>query len=421
MELQKRAIAAFRAAGRRRDCAVALANLAGPSRLLGDQAEASRALEEALPIAHESGDRSLEATVLHNIGVGHVDTGNYALSIEHFKRSRELRRAVGDPSGEIHSLTSEAMAHAELAQGADALRCLQDAVAIVGRVPAHEKLLIPVIEGARGYFHLLGSEAVAAVFEQARALAALPTLLEILEMEAGTFGFRGHFAQGLAAISAGVAMAKEHARDRLAADFLSVRVSLLVLMGETAAADEACREMDSLAARGEPGATWDVLMSRAQIAEHAGDRDRARVRYREALNAAGIERLRVLASLPAARLELDGDPATAIRLLEGPAAREPRGLRTQRPRLLATLAAAQAGTGRLEEAREALAAAEASRDTWASSCDDLFAREMLARAHRAVGDLEGSARLLAALLESARGLGFHGLARRVERDAAAWR
>jgi Tfp pilus assembly protein PilF len=62
--------------------------------------------EQALPITREVGDKSGEATTLHNMGTIFIKIGQPTKALELYEQALPITREVGDKSGEVTTLNN---------------------------------------------------------------------------------------------------------------------------------------------------------------------------------------------------------------------------------------------------------------------------------------------------------------------------
>ncbi len=97
------AVALAREIGDRQGEANATGNLGNLFHCLGRYAEAREHYERHLALAREIGDREGEATGAGNLGLVFLSLGHYAEAREHFERGLALAREIGDRGGEANA------------------------------------------------------------------------------------------------------------------------------------------------------------------------------------------------------------------------------------------------------------------------------------------------------------------------------
>jgi tetratricopeptide (TPR) repeat protein/DNA-binding SARP family transcriptional activator len=130
VDLHRRAVEAWRAAGNTRGEAKALAELCFVLGRLGRYGEASDCVRQALAIARGTFDRAQEAEALDNLGLVLWLTSQYPQALAHFDQALTICRALGDRHGEADVLCHSAAALWHVSKYADALRRAEKALAL---------------------------------------------------------------------------------------------------------------------------------------------------------------------------------------------------------------------------------------------------------------------------------------------------
>ncbi|MHC4940207.1 MAG: CHAT domain-containing protein [Planctomycetota bacterium] len=116
--------------------ASAIDQLASTCSQLGDFDTAQVLWEEALAIAARLKEKTLQARVLGNQGIGMRRRGDFAAAIDAYEESLGLKRAVKDVRGEAITLSNLGSLYSDLGEYARALRKLEDALEIHRRAKA---------------------------------------------------------------------------------------------------------------------------------------------------------------------------------------------------------------------------------------------------------------------------------------------
>ena len=104
LALAAQALAIYRAIGDRFGQAYALAQLGSARYAINDHGGAAAVLDEALEVFREIGNRTGEAEVCNHLGALHLAGGDPHRARAHFRRSRELARAIPVPLEETRAV-----------------------------------------------------------------------------------------------------------------------------------------------------------------------------------------------------------------------------------------------------------------------------------------------------------------------------
>ncbi len=127
-------LAHYHTSGNRRGEATTLTNIGAVYANLGDQQQALRYYEQALPISREVGNRSGEAATLTNIGLVYADLGDKQQALRYYEQALPISREVGDRSGEATTLNNIGGVHFAAGDLQEALPYFEQAVEIAQRV-----------------------------------------------------------------------------------------------------------------------------------------------------------------------------------------------------------------------------------------------------------------------------------------------
>ena len=121
IEYYEQHLAIARETGDRRGEGMALGNLGGAYGDLGETRKAVKHFEQHLAIARETGDRRGEGATLGNLGVAYNDLGETRKAIEYFEQHLAIARETGDRRGEANALHNRAEALDELGRRQEAI------------------------------------------------------------------------------------------------------------------------------------------------------------------------------------------------------------------------------------------------------------------------------------------------------------
>jgi CHAT domain-containing protein/Tfp pilus assembly protein PilF len=97
---------------------------------IGQPQEALKYLQQALPIRREVGDRSGEVITLSNIGAVYRYIGQPQETLKYFQQALPIAREIGDRSGEATTLNSIGLVYRDIGQPQEALKYYQQALPI---------------------------------------------------------------------------------------------------------------------------------------------------------------------------------------------------------------------------------------------------------------------------------------------------
>lgn len=96
----------------------------------------------ALASARAVGNRWAEGATLNNLGIAHIDRGDFAVAADHYRDALALFRELGDEHGEMNSVANLGWVHHYQGEYADALRDLSAAVEFYRRTGADRNTAI---------------------------------------------------------------------------------------------------------------------------------------------------------------------------------------------------------------------------------------------------------------------------------------
>ncbi|MEG4208787.1 tetratricopeptide repeat protein [Microcoleus sp. S13_B4] len=128
------ALKLYREAGDRSGEATTLHNIGAVYSKLGEKQKALEYYSQSLPLTRAVGDRPGEATTLNNIGAVYSDLGEQQKALEYYSQSLPLRRAVGDHSGEATTLSNIGAVYSELGEKQKALEYLSQSLPLTRAV-----------------------------------------------------------------------------------------------------------------------------------------------------------------------------------------------------------------------------------------------------------------------------------------------
>ncbi|MCU0499655.1 MAG: tetratricopeptide repeat protein, partial [Anaerolineae bacterium] len=111
-----------------------LTNIGGVYADLGEKPRALSYYEQALPLQKAVGDRGGEATTLNNIGRVYDDLGEKQRALSYFEQALPLTRAVGDRGGEAATLNNIGKVYDDLGEKPRALSYYEQALPLVRAV-----------------------------------------------------------------------------------------------------------------------------------------------------------------------------------------------------------------------------------------------------------------------------------------------
>ena len=142
---------AARKLGNREIEGMALGNLGGAYRALGQTRRAIEYLEQVLAIARETGDRRSEGMTLGNLGSAYSDLGERDKALEYYGQRLNIARETGDRRGEGTGLQNRANEFAKLGRRQEAIADAWAALAIL------EEIEDPNVEKTRQLLAHLGA------------------------------------------------------------------------------------------------------------------------------------------------------------------------------------------------------------------------------------------------------------------------
>lgn len=346
---------------------------AGTYWYFGDYGKAGEEAQAGLALAKEAGDRKWEATCMHTLGVVAYRHGKPADAAALWREALEVRRGIGDRRGEASTLQALALVMPSIGEGDAVLATMQQALAIwreIGERRGEAVMLMNIgnqfVDTARYEEGLSHLEQAIERHRETGALVSEATTLANLGRAQEIVGFvdeaRASWARALQLFTE---LGDPNGE-------MAVRVMVGSVLGDYGEGEEAQAQLEAAVALAErSGAKAKLAMARRYLGEllHVtGARDAGWAHVRAALaleeetrNATG----RVQTLLAAGNMALaEGDAEGAAGHLEA-AIVDARGSGgAQLPLLLARLARAHRGTGRLDEAaacaREALERLEGS-------------------------------------------------------------
>jgi tetratricopeptide (TPR) repeat protein len=138
---------------------------------LGNTQQALEALQQALAISREVGDRIMEAATLSSIGDIHADLGNTQQALEALQQALAISREVGDHTEEARTLNNIGKVYYTLGNTQQALEALQQALAILQERGDHVTGGVMLSNMGRVYADLGNTQQALEALQQALAIS----------------------------------------------------------------------------------------------------------------------------------------------------------------------------------------------------------------------------------------------------------
>jgi tetratricopeptide (TPR) repeat protein len=145
-------------------------NLGSAYNNLGNTQQALEALQQALAICREVGDRNMEAATLSNLGDIHTDLGNTQQALEALQQALAICREIGDRAEEATILNNIGKVYYTLGNTLQALVCLQQASAIRQEIGDHVTGGVTLSNIGRVYADLGDTQQALWYYQQALAI-----------------------------------------------------------------------------------------------------------------------------------------------------------------------------------------------------------------------------------------------------------